>query len=86
MNPLEKRRSRAPSRPRCVQSSLNIRTAAYRLVPMGEEKKRKNPAAVALGRRGGKQTAQNLTPEQRSGMARKAVQARWAKAKAQKGA
>jgi hypothetical protein len=48
-------------------------------------KKRKNPAAVALGRRGGKKggpaRAAKLTPEQRSESARKAVQARWARAK-----
>ena len=47
--------------------------------------KRKNPAAVALGRKGGKKggpaRAAKLTPEQRSESARKAVQARWAKAK-----
>ena len=47
--------------------------------------KKKNPAAVALGRKGGKKgglaRAAKLTPEQRSESARKAVQARWAKAK-----
>jgi hypothetical protein len=46
---------------------------------------KKDPAAVALGRRGGKKggpaRAAKLTPEQRSASARKAVQARWAKAK-----
>jgi hypothetical protein len=41
----------------------------------------KNPAAVALGRKGGKATAQNRTPEERAKAARKAVQARWAKKK-----
>jgi hypothetical protein len=45
--------------------------------------KKKNPAAVALGRKGGKKggpaRAAKLTPEQRSESARKAVQARWAK-------
>ncbi len=51
---------------------------------MAQKPKRKNPAAVALGRRGGKKTAENLTPEQRSEMARKAVTARWSKAKAEK--
>jgi hypothetical protein len=43
----------------------------------------KNPAAVALGRKGGKKggpaRAARLTPAQRSESARKAVQARWAK-------
>jgi len=41
----------------------------------------KNAAAVALGRKGGKATAENRTPEQRSEAARKAVEARWAKLK-----
>lgn len=39
----------------------------------------KNPAAVALGRKGGKATAEKRTAEQRSAAARKAVEARWAK-------
>lgn len=41
----------------------------------------KNPAAVALGRLGGKkggvERAKRLTPEQRSEIAKKAAQARW---------
>jgi hypothetical protein len=40
----------------------------------------KNAAAVALGRKGGHARAKKLTPEQRSDAARKAVEARWAKA------
>jgi hypothetical protein len=51
--------------------------------------KRKNPAAVALGRLGGKKggaaRAANMTPEERSESARKAVQARWERAKNQRG-
>ena len=51
--------------------------------------KKKNPAAVALGRKGGKKggpaRAAKLTPEQRSESARKAVQARWSKAKGARG-
>jgi hypothetical protein len=53
-------------------------------------KKRKNPAAVALGRlgglKGGPARAKKLSPERRSELARKAVLARWAKAKLQSGA
>ncbi len=53
---------------------------------MAANAKKKNPAAVALGRKGGKKggpaRAAKLSPEQRSESARKAVQARWAKAKA----
>jgi len=45
----------------------------------------KNPAAVALGRLGGKKGGvarmQKLTPEQRKEIARKAAQARWTKRK-----
>jgi len=51
--------------------------------------KRKNPHAVALGRKGGKIGGpkggkarwQGLTQEERSEIARRAVQARWARAK-----
>jgi hypothetical protein len=43
--------------------------------------KKKNPHAVALGRRGGKKggpaRAAKLTPEERREIARKAAEARW---------
>jgi hypothetical protein len=38
---------------------------------------RKNPAAQALGRRGGKARAASLSPEELSEQARKAIDARW---------
>jgi len=45
--------------------------------------KQKNPAAIALGRKGGKMDVRArpapLTPEQRSENARRAASARWAK-------
>ena len=44
-------------------------------------KKKKNPAAVALGKLGAIGRMKKMTPAQRSDLARKAVQARWAKAK-----
>jgi hypothetical protein len=43
--------------------------------------KRKNPAAVALGRKGGRNSRKNLTPEKRAALAKKAADARWKKAK-----
>lgn len=47
--------------------------------------RRKDPAAVALGRKGGKKggpaRAAAMTPEERSESARKAVLARWARRK-----
>jgi hypothetical protein len=52
---------------------------------MAVAKRKKDPAAVALGRKGGKKggpaRAAKLTPAQRSESARKAVHARWAKSK-----
>jgi hypothetical protein len=54
------------------------------VVLFGSMVKRKNPAAVALGRKGGKATAKNLTPEQRADMARRAAVARWKVAKVNK--
>jgi hypothetical protein len=48
-----------------------------------EAKLEKNPAAVALGRlggkKGGKARAAKLTPEQRKEIAQRAARARWAK-------
>jgi len=42
---------------------------------------KKNPAAVRLGRKGGKTRAKNLSSDERQASARKAAQARWAKQK-----
>ena len=48
-----------------------------------EEQPEKNPAAVALGRLGGKKggpaRAKKLTPEQRREIARKAARVRWSR-------
>jgi hypothetical protein len=43
--------------------------------------KRKNPAAVALGRKGGLASRKNMTAEEKAAMARKAAEARWSKQK-----
>lgn len=49
--------------------------------PQAEEHPQKNQAAVELGRlgglKGGKIRANNLTPERRSEIAKKAAKARW---------
>lgn len=51
--------------------------------PEEVDEPQKNPAAVELGRlggkKGGKARAEKLTPEQRSEIARKAAQARWSR-------
>jgi len=41
--------------------------------------KKKDPAAVALGRKGGKKRAARLSKEERSQSAREAAAARWGK-------
>jgi hypothetical protein len=41
----------------------------------------KNPHAVALGELGARARAEKLTPERRREIAKKAIAARWAKAK-----
>jgi hypothetical protein len=65
------------------QNALDFRDRSRIIKPVA--RKRKNPYAVALGRKGGRKggpaRAANMTPEQRSESARNAVMARWAKAK-----
>jgi hypothetical protein len=39
----------------------------------------KDPAAKALGSRGGKKRAENMTPERRVEIAKKAAESRWRK-------
>jgi hypothetical protein len=54
-------------------------------IPISTAKKRKNPAAVALGRLGGKKGAkgrmEKMSPERRRQIASSAARTRWAKAK-----
>jgi hypothetical protein len=73
------------------RKSEDINEAAFRVVrestsepiPITRARKRKNPAAVALGRLGGKKSSkgrmEKLTPEQRRELASKAARARWHK-------
>jgi len=63
----------------------HLRAATYRFPKMRGKilaMAPKNPAAVSLGRRGGHARAKKLTAEERSESARKAVEARWEKQKA----
>lgn len=54
-----------------------------KFVDTPQKAEEKNPAAVALGRLGGKKggpaRAEALTPEERSAIAKKAAEARWKK-------
>lgn len=70
-------------------SSTDINEMAFGVVKRAEsmaipkKRKRKNPAAVMLGRRGGlkggKARAEKLSPDQRKEIARAAAVARWQK-------
>jgi hypothetical protein len=57
--------------------------ATGEIAPPPESDNAKDPAAVALGRKGGlkggKARAKSMTPEQRSEAARKAARKRWSK-------
>lgn len=61
--------------------------AAHRIVarltktedPVPAPKAEKDPAAVALGRKGGKARKKNLTPEQLREIGKKGAEARWGK-------
>jgi len=79
---------RMPDRSRKRPTDPNALAAQIVEEATGEKKPvdpdaRKDPAAVALGRRGGLKgglaRARKLSPEERSEAARKAAKARWAK-------
>lgn len=71
---------------RCLYKTPSIMSSLFseRLVLCygsgGMARKRKNPHAAALGRKGGKARWQGVPKEERSEILRRAVQARWAKA------
>jgi hypothetical protein len=66
---------------RVVRELTRDRDEAQPSPPPKKPARKKNPAAVALGklggRKGGKARAERLTPEQRREIARKAARARW---------
>ena len=81
-----------PKRSRKKKPPSDINILASKIVesatkgkPEPGESDKKNPHAVALGRLGGKKggpaRARNLTAKRRKQIAKKAAQARWAKAK-----
>jgi hypothetical protein len=75
--------AKKPPRPKNKQDADDIDRAAGEGMaqPQAKRPKKKNPAAVALGRKGGlkggKARAAKLTKEQLSESARKAAKARW---------
>jgi hypothetical protein len=84
-----RKRSRMPRDPnQRAKAIVALATGQDDAEPEANPDEGKDPAAVALGRKGGlkggKARAASMTAEQRSRAARKAVKARWAKVKAAK--
>lgn len=75
------KRSSSRKKPDLNERAANVVAIATGQPHRAKKGKRKNPAAVALGRlggpKGGKARAAALTPKQRSDIARKAAAARW---------
>jgi hypothetical protein len=75
------KRSRKPRDLNVLAASI-VNQATGQATLRADPKPEKDPAAVALGRRGGlkggKARAATLTPKERSEAARKAAHARWA--------
>lgn len=76
------KRSRMPRNTNQLAASV-VAKAAGTAEPEPDEDEGKDPAAVALGRKGGlkggKARAERMTPEERSESARKAATARWSR-------
>ena len=77
---MPKRSSKPPDDVNVLAAQI-VREATEEPTEPDPKKPTKNPAAVALGRLGGKKggpaRAKKLTPEERSEIAKKAAQARW---------
>jgi hypothetical protein len=79
---MPKRSSKKPKREDEAQAAVRIiAVIAERSEATAKPKRKKNPAAVALGRlgglKGGKARAEKLTAEERTKIARVAAAARW---------
>jgi hypothetical protein len=72
----------SPKRPRdpaqLAKMIVDIATGEVEGREPTPEEQGKDPAAVVLGRKGGRARAEKTTPERRRAIARKAAQKRWA--------
>ena len=68
----------------CATLPMHSAVKGSIIIQMPKPARKKDAAAVALGRRGGLNSRKNLTPEKRTRLARKAARARWKKAKGAK--
>jgi hypothetical protein len=74
-----------PKGPRGEKRPADVIGAAIKIarIATGEEEDERDPvstAAAEMGRRGGKKRAENMTPERRAEIAKKAAAKRWGKA------
>ena len=73
--------ARVPKDPRGEKRPADANQLATMIVDIASGEKTNAPpkdeAAVALGRKGGKKRAENMTPERRAEIARKAATERW---------
>jgi hypothetical protein len=78
------KRSRMPSDMNQLAAAVVSQATGETPAEPKARRRRKNPAAVALGRRGGKKggpaRAAKLSPARRAEIARKAARSRWARA------
>jgi len=76
-----------PSDPNQIAAAIVSQATVETPAKPKARKRRKDPAAVALGRRGGKKggkaRAANLTPQRRVEIARKAAETRWSRPRAE---
>lgn len=73
--------SKKPKRPRDVTGGavFDMKRLLGEIEDEPPEESTKDPAAVAMGRKGGKARASKLSAEKRSEIAKKAAQKRWKK-------
>jgi hypothetical protein len=80
---IEQMSDKRPKRPRdpnqLAKSIIDIATGEKPDRDPTPEEQGKDPAAVALGKKGGKARANSMTAEKRSEIAKRAAQGRWAK-------
>jgi hypothetical protein len=60
-----------------IGNAVHVMRIATGELPTTDESQAKNPAAVALGRMGGKARAKGLSAKRRKEIAKKAAAARW---------
>ena len=75
----ENRRKRPRDFNQAAKLVIDIATGEIEDRPPTPEEQGKDPAAAALGRKGGKDRARAISPEKRAEIASRAAKSRWAK-------